>query len=751
MALNMKILMIVMGLEIGGAETHVTELSKELSRRGNEVVVVSSGGVYVPELTDADIRHVCLPTDKRSVGKMFRAYIGLYKLIKHEKFDIVHAHARIPAFLCSIIRKSVKFNFITTAHWVFKTGPLLNVLTNWGERTIAVSDDIKEYLKDNYSVPENHITVTINGIDTEKFAPDNKSTVVIDEFGLNPTAPKAVYVSRIDTDRSAVAFLLVEAMPQICEKHPNLELVIVGGGNDYNRLERKVQKANEKLGRKGIILAGPRIDINNFISCADVFIGVSRAALEAMSAAKPVIIAGNEGNIGLFDSGKLAVGVETNFCCRGCEMPTVSGLYKDVVSVLDKTPAQREEMGNYNRSIIIDMYSVKKMADDCEDAYADLLSIDRVRPYDIMISGYYGYKNTGDDSLLYAIINNLTSEKPKVDITVLSAKPTETGAAYGVRSMHRFNLLKVLRYMRRTKLLISGGGSLLQDVTSTKSLIYYLAVINMAKNAGMKAMVYASGIGPIRGKKNKIRTAKVLNKVDLITLREPESFEELKLLGANHPAITITTDPAFSLRAENDALVDNVFKSEKLDNGKGYFAVCIRQWKEADNGFNTKLAEVCDYINGKYGLTPLFISMQSGTDYNASCNVAKYIKSGYEIIKDCYTAPELIGVISRCKLVIGMRLHSLIYSAVAGVPLFGISYDTKVDSMLLYLGQNHKENVKSIDVSKMKTKIDELMAHHGEISDDIKQTADKMRRKTRTDARCAIKLLDEKIKLSDNS
>ena len=194
-----------------------------------------------------------------------------------------------------------------------------------------------------------------------------------------------MHVSRIDTDRSAVAFMLIEAMPKLCEKHPDFELVIVGAGNDYDRLCAEAEKCNALLGRRAVILTGGRTDINNFIACADVFIGVSRAALEAMAMSKPTVLAGNEGYIGAFDESRLETGIQTNFCCRGCEESTPDKLYSDIAYILDKTPAEREKMGNYNRSVILDLYSAKKMADDCEKAYADILSIDRRRPFDIMI------------------------------------------------------------------------------------------------------------------------------------------------------------------------------------------------------------------------------------------------------------------------------------------------------------------------------------------------------------------------------
>ena len=738
----MKILMILMGLEIGGAETHVVELSKELARRGRDITVVSSGGVYVSELKAAGITHIQMPTDSRRIDKMLRSYIGLYKLIKRGGFDVVHAHARIPAFLCAVIRKFIKFRFITTAHWVFKTGPILNVLTNWGERTIAVSDDIKQYLRDNYSVLSNHVTVTINGIDTEKFSPLHSPDAVIKELKLNPSAKRAVYVSRIDIDRSAVAFLLINIMPELCKRYPDFELLIVGGGNDYERLEQEAKRCNDILGRKGIILAGPRIDINNFIACADIFIGVSRAALEAMAAAKPVIIAGNEGYIGLFDKSKLQVGIDTNFCCRGCEPSAEEGLYRDITVALDYDQPQRQAMGDYNRNLIIEKYSAKRMADDCEGAYADLLSIDSRRPYDIMISGYYGYKNAGDDSLLYAIVNSLTKEKPNADIMVLSANPGETSRLYGVRSIYRFNLIKILYSLKRTKLLISGGGSLLQDVTSTKSLFYYLFVIWAAKKQGAKAMIYASGIGPIKEEKNKRKTAKVLSNVNLITLREPASAEELRLLNVEVRPTLVTADPAFSLNAGSFALADAALEGEGIDKSKAYFVVSVRQWKKTDKHFNAKLAQICDYLSSKYSLTPLFIPMQGDVDCNANQAVALHIKSPYSMLNGRYSAECLIEVIARSKLVIGMRLHTLIYAAVAGVPFFGLSYDPKVDSMITYLGQAYKESVEQLNISKIEKSLDEIIENHAEIKKSIISAAEAMRVKAENDARYAIDLLN---------
>ena len=101
----MRVLMTTMQLDIGGAETHIIELSKALKRRGTDVTVASNGGAYEAELAEAGIPHLKIPFHSKNPMCMYRAYKLLKELIFKEKFDIVHAHARIPAFLCAMLHK----------------------------------------------------------------------------------------------------------------------------------------------------------------------------------------------------------------------------------------------------------------------------------------------------------------------------------------------------------------------------------------------------------------------------------------------------------------------------------------------------------------------------------------------------------------------------------------------------------------------------------------------------------------------
>ena len=180
----MKILMATMGLDIGGAETHIVELSKELKHRGHDILIVSNGGVYVSEVEAVGIRHYQAPLHQRSVAAMNRARRILREVIAREQPDIVHAHARIPAFLCGLLHRRMKFAFVTSCHGVYQVSGALKLLSNWGEHTLAVSEDIAAYLMNQYSIPAEQITLTINGIDTEKFSPERPGTEVRAELGL---------------------------------------------------------------------------------------------------------------------------------------------------------------------------------------------------------------------------------------------------------------------------------------------------------------------------------------------------------------------------------------------------------------------------------------------------------------------------------------------------------------------------------------------------------------------------------------
>ena len=743
-----KILMALMGLEIGGAETHVVELSKELKKQGYDIVVASNGGVYEKELAEAGIRHYQVPLNQRNVLKMARSYFMLKKIIKKEKVDIVHSHARIPSFVCGLLKVRMKnaFTFVTSAHWVFYTGMGLKYLSNWGQKVVAVSDDIRDYLMENYRVRYEDIFVTINGIDTEKFSPNTDQSRIRAEFDLKEEEPTLVYVSRMDESRALVARQLIALGPKLAKAIPGLRMLIVGGGDVYDELLEKTKEANAAIGRECITMTGGRTDINELVAVGDVFVGVSRAALEAMAAEKPVIVAGNEGYIGLFAEDKLELAQENNFCCRGCELSSEALLYKDVVHAFnDLTDEERQKMGAYGRQVIFEYYSVTKMAGDCVKAYDAAWKENHVPQYNVVMSGYYGFNNTGDEAIMLSMHKNIQEMGDNYHITVLSNKPQETKEKYGIEAVYRFGVRDVLRAIKNCDVLLSGGGSLLQDSTSTRSLMYYLSITATAKMMRKKVMLYANGIGPVSGERNRRLVKQVVNKADLITLREENSYEELLSMGVNPKKCFVTADPVFTMDGISAEQAQDILKAEGVPMDKPMVVVSVRNWKDMDK-FIGRFAEMCDIIVEKYDRNIVFLGMQMPNDITVSEKVRKKMKQNAYILKGNYSPYEVMGIISQADFILSMRLHTLIFAARQRVPLIGFIYDPKIEYYLEKLDMPSGGKLKEFDKEETLALVDDVINHKDVYVAKLEQKELELEKMAHRNEKYLAKLLERRKK-----
>lgn len=672
----MKILMTLMGLEIGGAETHVVELAKELHRQGHTVIVASNGGVYESVLDKAGIRHVKIPMHRRHPVNMARSLSLLRKLIRQEQPDLVHAHARIPAFLCGILQRQMGFPFLTSAHWVFEVTPLLRLMTNWGQQTVAVSEDIKTYLMENYHVPPDRIHLTINAVDTEQFAPGPKDEALCAELGLGD-GPVIGHISRLDQSRELAARELIALMPEFLKAHPDARLLIVGGGNEEEALRREAEQVNLRAGTIAVIMTGPRTDIARLIRQCDVFVGVSRAALEAVSCGKPAILAGNEGYIGPLTPQVLSQARQSNFCCRGFAPIRREQLLTDLLALLAQSPADREATVRFGRELILRSYSVEKMARDYLEAYDALLHPKRV--IKAAISGYYGFANLGDDALLSAISSQLSTLPTPVRLTILSNSPADTTRQYGLLAVSRFSPLALYRTLKNSDLLISGGGSLLQNKTSTRSLMYYLAVIRLAKWLKKPVFVYANGIGPLIGESNRRRVRKCIEQCDLVTLRDSQSLEELRSIGVDRQDLHVTGDPAFTLTPTRPARA--VFRELGIPDDASVVGISVRSLQD-NSHFPGQFARLCDRISRELGKSIVFIVMQESMDEPISLQIQSMMTSPSYLLKTPGDPGAMLSAIRDMDAVVSMRLHTIIFAATMQVPVAGCIYDPKITAFL---------------------------------------------------------------------
>lgn len=359
----------------------------------------------------------------------------------------------------------------------------------------------------------------------------------------------------------------------------------------------------------------------------------------------------------------------------------------------------------------------------------------------IVISGYYGFNNSGDDALLKSIIGDIRTISEDAQITVLSGNAKDTKRDYGVDAVYRYNVFSVLAKLFRCDLLISGGGTLIQDATSTKSLIYYLGIIKAAKLFKKKVMLYANGIGPLTSFKNIELTKNTLNEVDLITLRDENSEKELEQIGVSGPEIKLTADPAFLLEANDKG--EEILKHYGVPEDKPIMCVSVRKYKKNPPDFEKIMAEICDYAADRYGLFTVFLPMQRRTDYAISAEIKNKMRNKSIVIGSNYDVPTLMSVMKRMHICIGMRLHTLIYAAGCGVPMIGLVYDPKVNGFLEYMQEKRFADVEGISKEAVIAYLDDICENYESVCSDLKFNVRILKSKARENRELMEKLLEE--------
>ncbi len=641
----MKLLFPTSRLGLGGAETHIIGLAKALSDLGHTVTIVSAGGKLVSTLPPS-VQHITLPLDKKDPLSLFRSLRGLYHLLQTEHFDVVHAHARIPAVLCHLLRRRQAFRLVTTAHLDFPR-KAFGLFSRWGERTLAVSQDIKDHLIRTYHLSPDTIAVTVNGIDTEHFSPPP----------LSPAGDRLLHVSRLDRDRSQTAFLLLRIATVLQRQFPTFQLTILGEGEDLPALRAEAQTYDPQ--GHFLTIGGGVADPAPYLREATLFVGVSRAALEAMACGLPVILSGNQGYGGILTPETMAEAAATNLCCRGRPLPTETSLLTDLTALLSDH-ARATALGRFGRETVLRDYPFSRTASDCLALYAALPPLPTQVRNGILLCGYFGYGNTGDEAILTVQIADLRQEESSRPITVLSAAPRQTARTHGVKAIGRFALPAILRELNRCQTLLFGGGGLLQDDTSFRSLLYYTTLLHVAARMKKTIRIQANGIGPLHRTVSRRLVASALRH-GVIQVRDRTSLALLRSLGLSRK-LTVVSDSATALLPADNERISHLLRRYGLQAGQ--FAVIVPKG-------NARIP-----ITLPSDITPVWIPFFPAEDRQACLRgMEDYPDS---VLIEGLSPAEIRGLIGVSAWVLGMRLHALIFAETAGVPYHALGNNPKL-------------------------------------------------------------------------
>lgn len=684
----MKVLHLIGGGDIGGAKVHVLSLARALSSRIPVKLVSYRHGSF-----SEDALRMGIDVKIISTGRFLLDVRETIRLIRQDSYDILHCHGakgNIIGYLCkrktgiclvSTIHSDYRLDYLHNVFKTFTLGLINALVLRKMDALIPVTLHFRKLLIQRRFNP-NRVYSIHNGMDFPKEVPRYTREYLSEKFGI-PLDKNTVLVgilARLYPVKSIET--LIEAARFIKKENPNIKFLIGGEGEDYRKLDRLVKKYRLE---DTCYFLGWLKDPHELMSIIDISVltsiseGLPYSLLEGALFRKATIATAVGGIPDLINHGV------SGYLLQPRDIPSLVSHILD----LSKDVLKRERFGNALHAMAIRDFSMERMVSVQMDIYEDMMSwiLRKGRTYDIILSGYYGFGNIGDDALLYSILFNLKSIEKDIRILILSRNPVETASLLGVDSISRFNLFEIISTMKKSDLFIYGGGTLIQESTSTRSLLYYLGTMYLAKRLGLGTMLYANGVEPLKKAFNRLVTRKVVNQIDLITLREMKSRELLRALKIDKPVIEVTADPAVTTYPCPGKRVEEIFQNDAIPPGRKYLGISIREWQGYEKRFLPIIARYADHMSTVHGYVPIFIPMQWRfvDDVALSRAVMSRMEQPSYILSEYYSAEEIMGVIGRLDLLVGMRLHSLIFAACCQTPLIGIVYEPKVAWFMEYI------------------------------------------------------------------
>ena len=709
----MKVIHLISGGDSGGAKTHVLSLLQRLNQTITAQLVCFRDGPFAQEA-----RELGIPTEIMAGNNIFRIRRRLVHYIRQGGFELIHCHGSRANMIGALLRKPTGLPVVSTVHSDYRLdymGRPLSHLTfgtinAWAlhqlDYRIGVSDAMVDLLISRGFPPDRFYAI-YNGIDFTPPPSQGDRLEYLRSLGADVDADSVVVgiAARLNPVKDMSTLIRgFAAGYAVC---PRLRLVIAGEGEERDKLTALARElgVEHQVTFAGWISGGmdrfySALDINTLTSLSETF----PYALTDGTRFHLATVATAVGGIPyLIDQGV------NGFLFSPGDWKTLG----KHLAALGQDDDLRRSMGEKLYEKASTQFSIQKTVDTQLEIYRSILRRHH-RPQrardGVVICGAYGRGNAGDDAILEAILQEMRSIDQDMPITVLSKDPASTRLTYRVRAVSRTAFFTWRMAMSRARLYINGGGSLIQDVTSRRSLWFYLMNIRAAKRAGCRVQMYGCGIGPVTRDSHRHLAAAVLNRyVDVITLREPNSLDELRSMGVTKPEILLTADPALTLRPASETETDSVLLRAGIPPHGRYICFALRRWK----GFEERaplFAAAARYAYHQYGLTPVFVAVEKHLDPGAGQMAARGLDIPCYFLNDAGSAGTIIGALSRMEIVVSMRLHALIFATGQGIPLAGVVYDPKVSAFLRYLGQDCFTSLEDLTEARLREMIDSCAA-----------------------------------------
>lgn len=697
----MKIMHFAGGGDVGGAKTHILSLGAELARTNDFQLISFRRSTFSEEAKEKGLDVI----EVENAWNLISCLRTALHAVDSFKPDIIHCHGAKANMLGVVVHKMRHVPICTTVHsdpsLDYMGTPLKQIsfgtINSWALRRMdyymAVAGRMENSLIRRGLDPQK-IYVIHNGLDFSEAAEQAKPH--------QDGAPIVVGIAARLTPIKNIPVLL-RAFAKALRKNPNLQLKIAGTGEDEAELKKLAAELGiaEKTHFVGWVSDMSsffrEIDINVICSFSETFpYSLLEGAYDHCTA-----VASNVGGIPeLIEDGVTGLLFE----------PEQEDKLAELIYQLSVDDALRELLAENLFQKAKNEFSLNNMRQTQEDAYRLMLKRScRKSRWGTVICGAYGRGNAGDEAILQAIVSQMRGIDKDMPLTVLSRDKLDTRQKNKTNAIYIFNVPSFIKHLKRSQIFINGGGSLIQDVTSSRSLYFYLFTLWAARLCGCRVIMYGCGIGPIKKGRNQKIAARILNRnVEIITLRDSNSVQVLAEIGVKKPIIRLSADPTVNLGKSPKRSVEAAFAAENVPADAAKIGFCLRNWPEFTNP--EAVAAAADYAYQHYGLLPVFIPIELPKDIEAASHVTSLMSSPYYACNNRHSVEELIGMLGSMQVVVGMRLHSLIFATSGGAPVIGISYDVKVDSFIHDIGSQACVPLPELSLERLQAEIDKIAA-----------------------------------------
>ncbi|MET9375465.1 polysaccharide pyruvyl transferase family protein [Streptomyces sp. NPDC002992] len=326
------------------------------------------------------------------------------------------------------------------------------------------------------------------------------------------------------------------------------------------------------------------------------------------------------------------------------------------------------------------------------------------------VLGSYGGRNVGDEAILTAMLDRVRAARPDVGVTVFSRNPDHTRAAHpdvGVVGWEGVSRERIAEHLRRLDVLVLGGGGILYNTEARR----YLRLARAAQNFGVPVFTYAVGAGPLTDEVDCDWVRTTLAGAAEVTVRDEESKLVLEEAGLERP-ITVTADPALLLRPGDGG--EELLRAEAVPRGVRLVGISVREPGRAaehldEGGYHQLLAHVGDFLVNRLDAHVVFIPMERDDIRHAHAVASHLADPGAcTVLRGASTPQQVLDIVKRLDLAIGMRLHFLIFAALAGVPLLPLPYAGKVFDFAQRIGAPALRGVVRENVGLLLSEVDRL-------------------------------------------